>query len=233
MEKAQRRNARCTHYFGQIVSFLCRQRDPPKSDTLQSMEEEEPPASNHVIHSAHGNQAEQLNQQQSIGASKMSIFEGKGSDNNFSVNLDSTRSKTKRRETPQIRLSTYNPSRNSLAVIGIGARKSAILYDDDDLNGKTCSCFGFEPNTCVVHYLHWTFRQPFWAVILSAAFGFFAISLFFAFFIVWSGRAYPDCVSVNGDPFSNNTTNFRPFFRDFGDAFALSWTSFSTVVCTQ
>jgi hypothetical protein len=53
---------------------------------------------------------------------------------------------------------------------------------------------------------------------------FFALTFLFAGFIVWAGRLESECVRIGGEPFELSKAAFA-------DAFALSWTTFSTVVC--
>jgi len=115
-----------------------------------------------------------------------------------------------------------------LAVVGITTSNRGI-YDDagGGSDDEGCSCWGINPNSMVTSYLHWTFRQSFLAVFFSAALGFFGFTLIFAVLILWSGYNHPQCLHVNGDNFSNYTG--ATTYQDFGDAYALSWTSFSTV----
>jgi hypothetical protein len=47
--------------------------------------------------------------------------------------------------------------------------------------------------------------------------------LIFAALILWAGRNRPVCIHVGTETFGNSTNRF-------GDAYALSWTTFSTVV---
>lgn len=54
------------------------------------------------------------------------------------------------------------------------------------------------------------------------AFAFFSLTLFFAVLFHASGVRKPECLHVNGVDYGQNTTNFA-------DAYALSWTTFSTV----
>jgi hypothetical protein len=71
----------------------------------------------------------------------------------------------------------------------------------------------------VIKYLHWTFRSSFMAVFLSAAVAFIVLTIIFALFIWGLGRANPTC--IGGVDFESDY---------FTDAYALSWTTFSTVV---
>lgn len=152
---------------------------------------------------------------------------------------DSERSSSGRRRpqsshfetTTQFRLNAARPS-NSLAsrtlrLVGINPSNRGI-YDDAGAEDDGCSICGFAPNSFVTKYLHWTFRQSFSAVFFSAAIGFFSLTLAFGLLILWIGQYQPECIHVNGENFSNYTG--ATVWRDFGDAYALSWTSFSTVV---
>ena len=60
-------------------------------------------------------------------------------------------------------------------------------------------------------------------VSLSACAAYFVITLVFAAAFVVIGHHKPDCIQVAGQPFSSDGA--------YLDAFALSWTTFSTVVC--
>jgi hypothetical protein len=66
------------------------------------------------------------------------------------------------------------------------------------------------------------------AVLLSAAVWFFSLTFLFGWFIYLIGRNNPQCIHVNGQDFGND----KDVFGMFMDAYALSWTTFSTVVCT-
>jgi hypothetical protein len=109
-----------------------------------------------------------------------------------------------------------------LAMLGISGGRNGI-YDDASGADKGCKCFGVSPNFLVLKYLHWSFRATFIKVIGSAALMFYVLTLLFAALILWSGRNRPDCIHVNGIPFGNST-------YQFGDAFFLSWTTFTTTV---
>ena len=72
-------------------------------------------------------------------------------------------------------------------------------------------------------YLFWTFRSRFLTVFFSAVFAFYSITLLFAIFIYWLGINHSKCIHVNGEDFGADTD------APFTDAFALSWTTFTTV----
>mmetsp|Transcript_1101 Transcript_1101/g.2359 ORF Transcript_1101/g.2359 Transcript_1101/m.2359 type:complete len:305 (+) Transcript_1101:190-1104(+) len=75
-----------------------------------------------------------------------------------------------------------------------------------------------KPNEHLASFLHWTFRSSFVVLIFFMCLCFFGLIVGFAFLITAAGRMNEDCVRAGGDPASN-----------FADAFALSWTTFSTV----
>ena len=71
-------------------------------------------------------------------------------------------------------------------------------------------------------FLYWTFRKNFFVVLLSAACSFYLFTLAFAVCIYLIGKSNHNCIHVNG-------VNFGETKTPFVDAFALSWTTFSTV----
>jgi len=71
--------------------------------------------------------------------------------------------------------------------------------------------------------LFWTFRKNLFTVLLAAAFSFYVFTIIFATFIFLYGLTYPHCIHVNGVDFDGEDVT------KFVDAFALSWTTFSTV----
>jgi len=74
----------------------------------------------------------------------------------------------------------------------------------------------------VNRFLYWTFRKNFFVVLMSAACSFYLFTVSFAILIYLLGKIYPKCIHVNGVDFGETKTRFI-------DAFALSWTTFSTV----
>ena len=95
----------------------------------------------------------------------------------------------------------------------MGCQVGTSLYND-----AANSTLAGRLNNRVIAYLHWSFRSSFAAVFVSAALGFLALTMFFAL-IIWAlGIADPSC--IGGVDF---TTDY------FTDAYALSWTTFSTV----
>jgi hypothetical protein len=110
---------------------------------------------------------------------------------------------------------------------GLGFSAGNGIYEEPPTSqDKGCSCFGFQPNKLVIQYLNWAFRSSFVVVFFSAAVAFFSLTVGFAVLIYASGMNKPNCVYVNGVDFGTTDANFM-------DAYALSWTTFSTVVCTN
>jgi len=70
--------------------------------------------------------------------------------------------------------------------------------------------------------LYWSFRKNLVLVCMLAAFFFFAWTFFFALLLYLIGHRNPKCIHVNGKDFDETTAKFM-------DAFALSWTTFTTV----
>jgi hypothetical protein len=81
---------------------------------------------------------------------------------------------------------------------------------------------GITPNQALAQYLHWMFRVNFVVLFALCCLVFFALTILFAGFITIAGRIDPQCVRIGGMPFGFD-------FAAFADAFALSWTTFSTV----
>lgn len=80
----------------------------------------------------------------------------------------------------------------------------------------------YKPSSFMFHYINWTFRASFTAVFMSFLVIFYAINLFFAWLLLEAGINQPECIIVSGDHFGTTDTKFS-------DAFALSWTTFTTV----
>lgn len=82
---------------------------------------------------------------------------------------------------------------------------------------------GINPNQQLAMYLHWMFRVNFMFLFGVMCVTFFVLVMIFAALIVIAGTSHADCVRVGGKPFGESGS-------EFGDAFGLSWTTFSTVV---
>lgn len=81
---------------------------------------------------------------------------------------------------------------------------------------------GINPNQKLAMWLHWMFRVNFVFLFAVMCIMFFTLVIIFAGFITLAGVIDPECVRVGGNPFNEANTAFA-------DAFALSWTTFSTV----
>ena len=81
---------------------------------------------------------------------------------------------------------------------------------------------GISPNQRLAQYLHWCFRVNFIFLFAVMCTMFFALVILFAGIIVSAGRMDSECSRIGGEPFGHASS-------DFADAFALSWTTFSTV----
>lgn len=89
-------------------------------------------------------------------------------------------------------------------------------------SGSGSSGIGMKHNQRLAGSLHWMFRVSFMFLFVVMCFFFFGWVMAFAGLIVVAGRMDEECVRIGGVPFGNATS-------DFADAFALSWTTFSTV----
>lgn len=81
---------------------------------------------------------------------------------------------------------------------------------------------GINPNQRLAMYLHWMFRVNFGFLFTIMCAMFFALVIFFAALITMAGQMDEQCVRIGGEVFDQQDTAFA-------DAFALSWTTFSTV----
>jgi hypothetical protein len=73
-------------------------------------------------------------------------------------------------------------------------------------------------------YLIWSLRSKWPIVLLSETLAFWALCFLFAFMIYFGALANPQCVILPDEK------NWEEGGMYFMDAFALSWTTFSTVV---
>lgn len=81
---------------------------------------------------------------------------------------------------------------------------------------------GINPNQKLAMYLHWMFRVNFIFLFAVMCVMFFALVIFFAALITAVGNIDHECVRIGSKEFDAADTAFA-------DAFALSWTTFSTV----
>ena len=226
MEKFQRRSLYVKRFFTDSVAPLFRRLSQNETQTGRRPTSSGEFADDTTHKSQHGRLKvlSQSVRMQSV-PSKLSLgIDGEGN--------ETEAGEQKENETTQFRLSNRKPS-STMATSVLGALgiqgSDAAIYDDSSGRDNQCSCCGFEPNTYVTRYLHWTFRQSFATVFLSSAIGFYGGILFFALLLLWTGRTTPECIHVNGVNFGNGTN--ASLLRDFGDAFQLSWSNFATVVC--
>mmetsp|Transcript_29439 Transcript_29439/g.62539 ORF Transcript_29439/g.62539 Transcript_29439/m.62539 type:complete len:553 (-) Transcript_29439:137-1795(-) len=113
---------------------------------------------------------------------------------------------------------------------------SKMHKDRSTWMGRFCRSFGiklmehedvdshlYRPSKSLAGYITWTFYASFSAVFLSFLVIFIVFSLVFAGFYALAGEFVPECIVVSGMPYGSNPES------KFGDAFALSWTTFTTV----
>lgn len=81
---------------------------------------------------------------------------------------------------------------------------------------------GINPNQQLAMYLHWMFRVNFLFLFCVMCVMFFVLVMVFAALIIIAGELDDECVRIGGEPFGAVDS-------EFADAFALSWTTFSTV----
>ncbi|KAL7493482.1 hypothetical protein ACHAWT_006030 [Skeletonema menzelii] len=84
----------------------------------------------------------------------------------------------------------------------------------------------YRPGQFLFWYINWTFTGIWSEVVLTFVFIYFVVMLIFAFFLWIAGNAQPACIVAAGAPFGDNNTEDA---TRFSDAFALSWTTFTTV----
>mmetsp|Transcript_15361 Transcript_15361/g.36825 ORF Transcript_15361/g.36825 Transcript_15361/m.36825 type:complete len:697 (+) Transcript_15361:176-2266(+) len=81
----------------------------------------------------------------------------------------------------------------------------------------------YRPSTLLYRYIDWTFTASFTGVFFSFLFIYMSLMLVFAGLLLIAGSAEPTCIVAGGAPFGE-----IPHTK-FSDAFALSWTTFTTV----
>ena len=81
----------------------------------------------------------------------------------------------------------------------------------------------YNPGTYLYRYIDWTFYAGFTSVFMTFLLIYFIFCVFFGLVLLLAGNAEPECIVASGDNFGANP-NSR-----FSDAFALSWTTFTTV----
>lgn len=81
----------------------------------------------------------------------------------------------------------------------------------------------YRPDRFIRMYLYWAFQSTFGVVFLSFLAIFVVICMFFAALYLAAGTMTPECIIVSSQEFGANPMSM------YSDAFALSWTTFTTV----
>lgn len=107
------------------------------------------------------------------------------------------------------------------------ARQGLLHFFTCGLLGKSSGrsggmTIGINPNQQLAMYLHWMFRVNFLFLFCVMCVMFFVLVMVFAALIIIAGELDEECVRIGGEPFGTVDS-------EFADAFALSWTTFSTV----
>ena len=84
----------------------------------------------------------------------------------------------------------------------------------------------YRPSMLLFKYINWTFHGTFTEVFMTFLAIYMGIMLLFAYFLLLAGNAQPACIVTSGEPFGANSDVDA---TRFSDAFALSWTTFTTV----
>jgi len=88
---------------------------------------------------------------------------------------------------------------------------------------KDADEFLYSPSAWFVSYINWTFQWGFTWVFLSFLAIFMLLTFAFGGFLKLAGDQYPGCIVVSGEQYGYNDST------RLADAFALSWTTFTTV----
>jgi hypothetical protein len=111
-----------------------------------------------------------------------------------------------------------------LEATRLKAKKGWLSWCTSGSSLSSASGLGVSPNQALAMYLHWMFRVNFFFLFALSCVVFFTLVIIFSGFIILAGKMDSECVRVGGLEFGNTSAHFA-------DAFALSWTTFSTVVC--
>jgi len=79
--------------------------------------------------------------------------------------------------------------------------------------------YRLNPSHVLVTYLSWSFRTSFLILFLTSSIAFFILVIFFTLLLMMMGYSNPSCFQPN----------FNEANTPFADAYALSWTTFTTV----
>eukprot|EP00579_Thalassiosira_antarctica_P008051 CAMPEP_0201888576 /NCGR_PEP_ID=MMETSP0902-20130614/27981_1 /ASSEMBLY_ACC=CAM_ASM_000551 /TAXON_ID=420261 /ORGANISM="Thalassiosira antarctica, Strain CCMP982" /LENGTH=666 /DNA_ID=CAMNT_0048418869 /DNA_START=169 /DNA_END=2169 /DNA_ORIENTATION=+ len=103
-------------------------------------------------------------------------------------------------------------------------------FDNHHMNIVDCFCHHnevdndvYRPSTFLYRYIDWTFTAGFTSVFVSFLFIYFVICIVFGGLLLVAGNAEPNCIVASGAPFGDTP------HTAWSDAFALSWTTFTTV----
>ena len=81
----------------------------------------------------------------------------------------------------------------------------------------------YRPSTILYQYIDWTFTGSFTAVFMTFLLAYCAICVVFGGLLLVAGTYEPTCIVASGESFGHTP------HTAFSDAFALSWTTFTTV----
>jgi len=128
------------------------------------------------------------------------------------------------------------PPPQSSAVQPVQYSISKMQIDNSSYCSRLCRSFGVElsghdaasayvyhPSKPLAKYINWTFNTSFTAVFLTFFLLFFIFCLIFACLLALAGEFTPECLIVSSEPYGTNPNS------KFSDAFAMSWTTFTTV----
>jgi len=82
----------------------------------------------------------------------------------------------------------------------------------------------YRPAALLYYYIDWTFGVGFTSVFLTFLIIYLVLCLLFGGLLLVAGNAEPHCIVASGESFGASTPDTK-----FSDAFALSWTTFTTV----
>lgn len=116
-------------------------------------------------------------------------------------------------------VSLQNKIKHYLGCWTGSSHHDSFTYDNLIGRNPNAFCWGFDPNRMALTYISWSFRASFFVLFLSLSIFFFVLIILFTFFLMIIGKFYPSC--------------FQPTYNiagtPFADAYALSWTTFTTV----
>ena len=87
-----------------------------------------------------------------------------------------------------------------------------------------------ENNHWIKGYIHWSFRTSFLSLLASFTLMFFALTILFALVMYLIAWRQPRCFGLADSNKEEVDMHFENTSYSFLDAYALSWTTFSTVV---